>query len=148
MHMADAFLSPQVGLGLWAAAGGLIAWAARGVRRSGDDRLVPLMGVLGAFVFAAQMINFAIPGTGSSGHLAGGLLLAILVGPHAAVLVMASVLLGFYLVNAFSNGLGFVLGFEDWLEWSIIDDIKPGVILWLTAIPSIYMARDQKWRQG
>jgi cobalt/nickel transport system permease protein len=51
-----------------------------------------MMGVLGAFVFAAQMINFPIPGTGSSGHLGGGLLLAILLGPSAAFMVMASVL--------------------------------------------------------
>jgi cobalt/nickel transport system permease protein len=51
------------------------------------------MGVLGAFVFAAQLVNFAIPGTGSSGHLGGGLLLAALLGPHATVLVMGSVLL-------------------------------------------------------
>jgi cobalt/nickel transport system permease protein len=50
------------------------------------------MGVLGAFVFAAQMINFSIPGTGSSGHLGGGLLLSVLLGPHAAFLVIASVL--------------------------------------------------------
>jgi cobalt/nickel transport system permease protein len=50
------------------------------------------MGVLGAFVFAAQMINFTIPGTGSSGHLGGGLLLAILLGPHAAFITLASVL--------------------------------------------------------
>ncbi len=50
------------------------------------------MGVLGAFIFAAQMINFAIPGTGSSGHLGGGMILAVLLGPHAAFLVMASVL--------------------------------------------------------
>ena len=50
------------------------------------------MGVAGAFVFAAQMLNFAIPGTGSSGHLGGALLLAILLGPEAAFLVMASVL--------------------------------------------------------
>jgi cobalt/nickel transport system permease protein len=50
------------------------------------------MGAIGAFVFAAQMINFAIPGTGSSGHLGGGLLLAILLGPHAAFLTLASVL--------------------------------------------------------
>ncbi len=50
------------------------------------------MGVLGAFVFAAQMINFTIPGTGSSGHLGGGLLLAVLLGPHAALLTIASVL--------------------------------------------------------
>jgi cobalt/nickel transport system permease protein len=56
------------------------------------DNLVPMMGVLGAFIFAAQMINFSIPGTGSSGHLGGGLILAILLGPHAAFLVIASVL--------------------------------------------------------
>ena len=57
-----------------------------------DERKVPLMGVLGAFVFAAQMINFTIPATGSTGHLGGGMLLAILLGPYAAFLVIASVL--------------------------------------------------------
>jgi cobalt/nickel transport system permease protein len=77
---------------MWAASAGGVAWCARRVAARRDDRLVPLMGVLGAFVFTAQMINFAIPGTGSSGHLGGGLLLAILLGPHAAFLVMASVL--------------------------------------------------------
>jgi cobalt/nickel transport system permease protein len=62
------------------------------VRQTLDDRKAPLMGVLGAFIFAAQMINFAIPGTGSSGHMGGGLILALLLGPHAAFLVIASVL--------------------------------------------------------
>jgi cobalt/nickel transport system permease protein len=62
------------------------------VTREIDDRKVPLMGVLGAFVFAAQMINFTIPGTGSSGHLGGGMILAVLLGPYAAFLVTASVL--------------------------------------------------------
>lgn len=69
-----------------------MAHCARKVRQASRDNLVPWMGVLGAFVFAAQMINFPIPGTGSSGHLGGGLLLAILLGPHAAFLVIASVL--------------------------------------------------------
>jgi cobalt/nickel transport system permease protein len=92
MHMADALVSPAVGGMLWAASGGLIAYSAREVRRSLDERRVPLMGVLGAFVFAAQMINFTIPGTGSSGHLGGGLLLAILLGPCPAFLAIASVL--------------------------------------------------------
>ena len=92
MHMADALVSPAVGGALWAASGGLIAACARRVKRSPRESLAPLMGVLGAFVFAAQMINFSIPGTGSSGHLGGGLLLAILLGPHAALLVIASVL--------------------------------------------------------
>lgn len=92
MHMADALISPVVGGTLWAATAGTIAWCSSKVRRELDERKVPLMGVLGAFVFAAQMINFAIPGTGSSGHLGGGLLLAILLGPQAAFLTIASVL--------------------------------------------------------
>ncbi|OIN91084.1 MAG: cobalamin biosynthesis protein CbiM [Comamonadaceae bacterium CG1_02_60_18] len=92
MHMADALLSPAVGATFWLASGAALAWSARQVKRDERADQVPLMGVLGAFVFAAMMINFTIPGTGSSGHLGGGLLLSILVGPHAALIVMASVL--------------------------------------------------------
>jgi len=93
MHMADALISPAVGGTMWAAAAGLIGYSSSKVKKELDDRKVPLMGVLGAFIFAAQMINFTIPGTGSSGHLAGGMILAVLLGPHAAFLVMASVLI-------------------------------------------------------
>jgi cobalt/nickel transport system permease protein len=92
MHMADALLSPAVGGTLWAISGGLIVFCARKVKQTLRDNLVPLMGVLGAFIFAAQMINFSIPGTGSSGHLGGGLILTVLLGPYAAFLVIASVL--------------------------------------------------------
>ena len=92
MHMADALISPVVGGAVWATTVGLTAYAAKKVQKSIDDQKVPLMGVLGAFVFAAQMINFSIPGTGSSGHLGGGLLLCILLGPYAAFLTMASIL--------------------------------------------------------
>ena len=92
MHMADALLSPAHGGVMWAATAATIVYSARKVQSQLDNRKIPLMGVLGAFVFAAQMINFAIPGTGSSGHLGGGLLLAILLGPHGAFLTMASVL--------------------------------------------------------
>jgi cobalt/nickel transport system permease protein len=92
MHMADALLSPGTGGAMWVASGIVLALASRRVSARADDHLVPLMGMLGAFVFAAQMINFTIPGTGSSGHLGGGLLLAILLGPHAALVVIASVL--------------------------------------------------------
>ena len=92
MHMADALISPVVGGTVWAVTAGLIGYCARKVRQTLNDSLVPMMGVLGAFIFAAQMINFAIPGTGSSGHLGGGLILAILLGPHAAFLTLASVL--------------------------------------------------------
>lgn len=95
MHMADALISPAVGGVFWLSSAGLIAYSSKKVKESvsnmGDK--VPLMGVLGAFIFASQMINFSIPGTGSSGHLGGGMILAILLGPYAAFLTMASVLL-------------------------------------------------------
>jgi cobalt/nickel transport system permease protein len=77
---------------MWAASAGTIAYCSRNIRTEMDDRKIPLMGVMGAFIFAAQMINFTIPATGSSGHLGGGLLLAILLGPCAAFLTIASVL--------------------------------------------------------
>jgi len=92
MHMADALISPVVGGTMWAVTAGLITWSARKVKETRDDRLIPMMGVLGAFIFTAQMINFSIPVTGSSGHLGGGLILTILLGPYAAFLVIASVL--------------------------------------------------------
>ena len=92
MHMADALLSPTVGAVMWTATAAITAYSARKVQKQLDDRKIPLMGAIGAFVFAAQMINFAIPGTGSSGHLGGGLLLAILLGPHAAFITISSVL--------------------------------------------------------
>lgn len=92
MHMADALISPAVGGVMWAAAAGLLVYSSRKVKAELDDRKVPLMGVVAAFVFAAQMINFTIPATGSSGHIGGGLIMAILLGPHAAFLMIASVL--------------------------------------------------------
>ena len=92
MHMADALVSPAVGGAMWAVSAGAIACCSARLKREMDDAKVPLMGVMGAFVFAAQMINFSIPGTGSSGHLGGGLLLAVLLGPCAAFLTIASVL--------------------------------------------------------
>lgn len=92
MHMADALISPAVGGIMWTASAGLLAYSSQRLKTSLDDSRVPLMGVLAAFVFAAQMINFSIPGTGSSGHLGGGLILAVLLGPHAAFLSIASVL--------------------------------------------------------
>lgn len=93
MHMADSLLSPAVGGVMWAATAGLAAYAVKTLPDDPDHRSVPTMGVMGAFVFAAQMLNFAIPGTGSSGHLGGGLLLAAMLGPGRGFLTLASVLL-------------------------------------------------------
>jgi cobalt/nickel transport system permease protein len=92
MHMADALISPVVGGAMWAATAGLTVYSAKKLQENPDDQKAPLMGVLGAFIFAAQMINFTIPGTGSSGHLGGGMILAVMLGPHAAFLTMASIL--------------------------------------------------------
>ena len=92
MHMADALLSPAVGATFWAGTLGAISYCSKKLKENMDEKLIPLMGVFGAFIFAAQMINFTIPGTGSSGHLGGGIILAIILGPYAAFLVMASVL--------------------------------------------------------
>src|SRR4030042_6399529 len=92
MHMADALLAPGVGATFWAGTLGTIAYCSKKLKENMDEKLIPLMGVLGAFIFAAQMINFTIPVTGSSGHLGGGMILAILLGPYAGFLTLASVL--------------------------------------------------------
>ncbi|MCC6972815.1 MAG: PDGLE domain-containing protein [Anaerolineae bacterium] len=91
MHIPDGFLSIPVALVGWVLLTVLIVLALRQTREQFKDRQIPLMGILAAFVFAAQMINFPVAG-GTSGHLLGGALVAILLGPWAAVLVMTSVL--------------------------------------------------------
>ncbi|OJV64313.1 MAG: cobalamin biosynthesis protein CbiM [Clostridiales bacterium 38-18] len=93
MHMGDALVSPVVGGALIAATSGVMTYSIKKLDKDSLKSKVAYMGVAGAFVFAAQMINFSIPGTGSSGHIGGGLLLAILLGPSAGFLAMASILL-------------------------------------------------------
>ncbi|MEA5073264.1 MAG: energy-coupling factor ABC transporter permease [Eubacterium aggregans] len=93
MHMADALVSPAVGGIMLAASAGCVAYSAYKCKDEVDEKTIPLMGVLGAAVFAGQMINFTIPGTGSSGHIGGGILLAATLGPFPAFLVMTAVLL-------------------------------------------------------
>ena len=91
--MADALVSPPVAAVAGVAAASLLVVATRKVAKSQRTDNIPLMGVMGAFVFAAQMINFSIPGTGSSGHIIGGILLAAFLGPWAAYLTLCSVLI-------------------------------------------------------
>jgi len=94
MHMVDSLLHPAVAGVIGAASVGGVVLAAKKI---GQDELaeakIPLMGVAGALVFAGQMINFTIPGTGSSGHIGGGILLAGLVGSFPAFLTISAVLL-------------------------------------------------------
>jgi len=90
MHLSSEMVSPTVaGVSALVAAAAL-AHSAR--RVDADDRTLGNMAALGALVFALQMVNVAIPGTGSSGHFGGGVLLAMMLGPHAGLLVMAAVL--------------------------------------------------------
>lgn len=92
MHIPDGFLEPKVWLPLTFLSGGAVLVSSKKVGKNMDEKLVPLMGVLAAFVFAAQMINFPIGG-GTSGHLMGGLLIAAIVGPYAAVLILTTILI-------------------------------------------------------
>lgn len=94
MHMADAMLSPTVGATMYVASGLMTAYSIKKLREEDDfKKKIPTMGIMGAVVFATQMVNFTIPGTGSSGHLCGGVLLTSILGPYAGFLSMIGVLL-------------------------------------------------------
>lgn len=93
MHLSDALISPAVAGTMYAVSAGLLTFSVREIKHDFKDSRIPLMGVAGAFVFAAQMINFSIPGTGSSGHICGAVLLSVLFGTTPAFVVMAGVLL-------------------------------------------------------
>ncbi|MGY1660480.1 energy-coupling factor ABC transporter permease [Geodermatophilus sp. SYSU D00705] len=92
MHVPDGFLDASTSVATGVVAAGTVAVALRGARRELDERTAPLAGLTAAFVFAVQMMNFPV-GAGTSGHLIGGALTAVLVGPWTAVLCMTVVLL-------------------------------------------------------
>ncbi len=93
MHMADALISPIVGGTMLITTAGIMTHSIQKLETENLKDKVPLLGATGAFIFAAQMINFAIPGTGASGHVSGGMLLAVLLGPYAGFLAMGAILL-------------------------------------------------------
>ncbi len=90
LHAPDGFFSLPLAIAGYVVVALVIAFAARQTNRELSERMVPMMGVMGAFIFAAQMINFPVAG-GTSGHLVGGALAAIILGPWAAILVMTAV---------------------------------------------------------
>lgn len=133
MHVPDGFLDAptSVATGVVAAAG--VSLALRGARRELDDRTAPLAGLVAAFVFATQMINFPV-GAGTSGHLLGGALAAVLVGPWTAVLCLSTVLLVQCLL--FADGgitalgtnitlMGLVGVAAGWLVFSLLRRVLP-----------------------
>jgi len=94
MHMANELLSVPVAAGTLATAAGGLGLVCRKARQLISGEKLALMGILGAFVFAAQMVNFQLPAMpGTSGHMVGAVLLAIVLGPHLAAVVMSSVVI-------------------------------------------------------
>ena len=92
MHMADALLAPAVAATMYAATAVTVGASVKTLRKDETTAKLPTMAVTSALVFAGQMINYTIPGTGSSGHLCGGMLLTALLGPQAGFLSMVVIL--------------------------------------------------------
>jgi cobalt/nickel transport system permease protein len=137
MHIPDGFLSVPVWATMDAIALPSIAWIARSAQRKFDHHRIPLMGVMGAFIFAAQMINFPV-GNGTSGHLVGGALLSFTLGPAAASIVMTAILATQALVfqdggllafgaNVFNMAIAGVLA--GYLPWMLLRGRRSGVFL-------------------
>jgi len=92
MHIPDGFIDLKTAAATGALSAGGLAWAIYGIKKYFRARVIAMMGVMSALIFALQMINFTIPG-GTSGHLLGGALAAIILGPHAGAIVIAVVLI-------------------------------------------------------
>ena len=92
MHMADALLSPAVAATMYAASAVTVGASVKTLKKDESTAKLPTMAAASPLVFAGQMINYTIPGTGSSGHLCGGMLLSALLGPQAGFLSMVVIL--------------------------------------------------------
>lgn len=124
MHVPDGFLSLQTAAAAAAVSAVVVGVCVRRLRRTLQPRQVPLMGLAATFVFAAQMLNFPVAG-GTSGHLLGATLAAVLLGPAAAVLVMTAVLVVQCLV--FADGGLLALG-ANALNMAVIGGLAGGGI--------------------
>lgn len=91
MHIPDGFLNPPVFISGWVVSLSVLSLSFKKAKNIMKDKIVPLMGVMAAFVFAAQMLNFPVLG-GTSGHLLGGVLAAVTLGPYAGAIVLTLVL--------------------------------------------------------
>jgi cobalt/nickel transport system permease protein len=107
MHVPDGFLDAPTSIATGVVAVGGLALALRGAHRELDDRTAPMAGLVATFVFAGQMMNFPV-GAGTSGHLLGGALAAVLAGPWTAVLCIGTVLLvqGLFMADGGITALG------------------------------------------
>ncbi len=163
LHIPDGFLNLVIALIFWGLAASMIAAALSKTNKSLGEKQVPLMGVMAAFIFAAQMLNFPVAG-GTSGHFLGGALAAIVLGPWAGILVMTAVIAvqgllfqdGGLLVmgaNIFNMGiLTAVIGFG--LYRTVSGRGKAtrlavaGFAAWLSTVASALLASLQLWLSG
>ena len=127
MHMADALVAPAVAVTMYAVSTVTAGYSVKKVKLENEPKKIPAMGVMGAFVFAAQMINFTIPGTGSSGHLCGGMLLTAMLGPWAGFLTMVGILLIQCLM--FADGGLLALGCNIW-NMAFYGCFAGGLLIW------------------
>lgn len=127
MHMADALVAPAVAVTMYAVSAVTAGYSIKRVKLENEPKKIPVMGVMGAFVFAAQMINFTIPGTGSSGHLCGGMLLSAILGPWAGFLTMIGILLIQCLM--FADGGLLALGCNIW-NMAFYGCFVGGLLIW------------------
>lgn len=136
MHVPDGFLDAptSVATGVLAAAG--VAVALRGARRELDDRTAPMAGLVATFIFAGQMINFPVAG-GTSGHLLGGALAAVLVGPYTGALCISVVLLvqsllmadgGITALGTNITLMGLVGAGTGWIVFSVVRRLLPKTV--------------------
>jgi cobalt/nickel transport system permease protein len=163
LHVPDGLLSLPISLLFWAISIILIIVASRRTQNELGERQIPLMGIMAAFIFAAQMINFPIAG-GTSGHLMGGVLAAIVLGPWAAILAMASVIAvqallfqdgGLLVMGANMFNMGFLpvmIGYG--LYRSVISKSRGvqltigGVAAWLSVMAGALATALQLWLSG
>ncbi|MBO9333949.1 MAG: energy-coupling factor ABC transporter permease [Roseiflexus sp.] len=163
LHIPDGFLNLPISLACWAIAIAIIALAARRAQRDLDERQAPLLGIMAAFIFAAQMINFPITG-GTSGHLLGGVLAAVTLGPWGGILVMTAVIAiqallfqdgGLLVMGANILNMGLITALIGYgLYRSVINQSQPvrlaviGVAAWLSVMGAALATSLQLWLSG
>lgn len=163
MHIPDGFLTLAVSLICWVITISLLAIAIRKTNKVLGEKQVPLMGIMAAFIFAAQMLNFPVAG-GTSGHLLGGALAAIVLGPWAAMLVMTAVIAvqgllfqdgGLVVMGANILNMGLLTAIVGYGLYRMVSKSSlttrltvSGIAAWLSVMTGALMASLQLWLSG
>jgi len=163
MHIPDGFLSLTVSIVSWLVTITLVGIAIRRSRVEMNERQIPFMGIMAAFIFAAQMINFPIAG-GTSGHMLGGALAAIVLGPWTGMLVMTSVIAlqallfqdgGLIVMGANILNMGLVTALIGFGLYRAVSSrslstrlVVAGVAAWLSVIAGALLTSTQLWLSG